>query len=404
MEILFFSQFYKPEAIAASFRATDNAEYWAEAGNQVSVFTAYPNYPTGKVFYGYEVRLLSKQTLNGVKVYRSKLIIKANTNMLNRIENALSFFLYGFFNILFNLNKVGKNYDVVLATSGTIFAALLGWFYSSVYSKPFVFEIRDLTYKQLIATGKNKDSITVKGMKFLEEFLCKRAKKVVVVTNGFKKILVDSGIPGAKIHVITNGVNVTNSQKDLKHIVTLSYYGTLGISQNIVDTFQYANVIKKIIDDFQYLIIGEGAQKKLIEEEIRKCNYRDIKLMDGMSADELEKYYTYTNISVVTLKKSEDFKYTIPSKIFQIMGRGIAVLYIGPEGEAADIIRKYGAGIVLTGTVEEDLGKLAEFFLKNNWQDELIKMGRNGSKAVLENYSRKKLAREYLNVLEEAAK
>lgn len=126
--------------------------------------------------------------------------------------------------------------------------------------------------------------------------------------------------------------------------------------------------------------------------------------MDGMSADELEKYYTYTNISVVTLKKSEDFKYTIPSKIFQIMGRGIAVLYIGPEGEAADIIRKYGAGIVLTGTVEEDLGKLAEFFLKNNWQDELIKMGRNGSKAVLENYSRKKLAREYLNVLEEAAK
>ena len=79
-------------------------------------------------------------------------------------------------------------------------------------------------------------------------------------------------------------------------------------------------------------------------------------------------------------------------------------MYIGPEGEAADIIRKYGAGIVLTGTVEEDLGKLAEFFLKNNWQDELIKMGRNGSKAVLENYSRKKLAREYLNVLEEAAK
>ena len=86
MDILFFSQFYKPEAIAASFRATDNAEYWAEAGNQVSVFTAYPNYPTGKVFYGYKVRLLSKQTLNGVKVYRSKLIIKANTNMLNKMH------------------------------------------------------------------------------------------------------------------------------------------------------------------------------------------------------------------------------------------------------------------------------------------------------------------------------
>ena len=402
MEILFFSQFYKPEAIAASFRATDNAEYWVKAGNQVSVFTAYPNYPTGKVFYGYKVRLLSKQTLNGVKVFRSKLIIKANTNMLNRIENALSFFAYGLYNIFFNSKKIGKNYDVVLGTSGTIFAAMLGCTYAAVYSKPFIFEIRDLTYKQLIATGRSKNSILVKAMKAIELFLCKKAKKVVVVTNGFKNILVQDGITKEKIHVITNGVDVNPVKAKHEPKFILSYYGTLGISQNIADTFQYAQVIKKKISTFEYRIIGEGAQKTDISKKITEEQNRYINLMDGMSSDELESYYQDTQLSVVTLKKSIDFQYTIPSKIFQIMGRGIAVLFIGPDGEAADIIRKYNAGIVLTGSVEEDLKVLDEFFSRDNRREALSTMGKNGAQAVVEHYSRSHLAEKYLKILEDA--
>ena len=49
MKILYFSQFYKPESIAPSFRATENSKIWAEMGNEVTVFTGYPNYPTGKI-------------------------------------------------------------------------------------------------------------------------------------------------------------------------------------------------------------------------------------------------------------------------------------------------------------------------------------------------------------------
>lgn len=402
MKILYFSQFYKPESIAASFRATDNAENWVKDGNSVTVFTAFPNYPTGRVFYGYRVRLLAKQTIEGVKVLRSKLIIKPNTSMFNRLENALSFFLFGLYNICFNCKKIGKEYDVVLGSSGTIFAALLGWAYSAIYSKPFVFEIRDITYKQMIATGKKESNITVIGMKFLELFLAKRAKKVVVVTNGFKNILINDGIKADKIHVITNGVDVNIAKQKNEPKLVLSYYGTLGISQNIVDTFAYSDVIKSKIINFEYLIIGEGAQKSLIRAEIQNNQENYINLMDGMSSDELEQYYCLTKLSVVTIKKSDSFKDTIPSKIFQIMGRGIAVLFIGPEGEAAEIIRKYNAGIVLTGTVKSDLAVLEEFFSKGDWKAVLEQMGKNGAEAVAKYYSRKTLAYEYLDILKSA--
>lgn len=399
MKILYFSQFYTPESIAPSFRATENSRLWVKMGHDVTIFTGYPNYPTGKIFDGYIPKLLTQENIEGVRVLRSKLVAKPNTSIFKRLENALSYFFFGLINILFNGRKIGKEYDVVLGTSGVIFNALLANIYAVLHRLPFVFEIRDITYVQMQAMGKKKNSMSVKGMKRLELFLSKRASKVVVVTDGFKKTLINDGIPINKIEVITNGVDVEpaegayNSGKKK----VLSYFGTLGLSQNIVDTFEYGKAIAEIVDDFEYLIIGEGAQKTDIEKYCVDNSF--IRMLPGMSAAELEPYYNNTQLSVITLRKSDDFKYTIPSKLFQIMGRGIAVLFIGPDGETADIIRRYKAGLVLTGSKEEDIRKLVDFFSQNNWKYKMAEMGANGRKAVEENYTRTKLAENYINLL-----
>ena len=401
MKILYFSQFYTPESIAPSFRATENSKIWKNLGHDVTVFTGYPNYPTGKIFEGYIPKLLTKEKINNVNVFRSKLIAKPNTSIVCRLENALSYFFFGVVNICFNQKKIGKDYDIVLGTSGVIFNALLAYIFAKMRSIPFIFEIRDITYVQMQATGKREKSLAVRGMKWLELFLCKKAKKVVVVTNGFKKILVDEGIKENKIDVITNGVDVKKSQgmySSDKPFV-LSYFGTLGISQNIMDTFKYAESISKNTDDFQYLIIGEGAQKQEIENLSRNKSF--IKMLPGMPAEELESYYCDTQMSIITLRKSDNFKYTIPSKLFQIMGRGIAVLFIGPDGETAEIIRKFNAGIVLTNqTIEEDIVQLESFFNTADWKEQLYIMGNNGRKAVEKYYTRSKLAEKYLEVME----
>ena len=52
MKILYVSQFYKPERVAAAFRASDNANAWSKMGNDVTVFTGYPNFPKGKLLKG----------------------------------------------------------------------------------------------------------------------------------------------------------------------------------------------------------------------------------------------------------------------------------------------------------------------------------------------------------------
>lgn len=407
MKIVLFSQFYKPETIAPAFRAADNAKLWCGEGHDVTVFTGYPNYPQGKIFDGYMPKLLSEEKDGKVRVLRSKLIAKPNTSLLNRIENALSFFLFALTNILFRQRKLKKDYDVVIGTSGTIFAAMAGCFFAKLHQIPFVFEIRDITYKQLIATGSSETSIKVKTMKKIELYLCKQAKKVVVVTNGFKYVLSSDGIPEDKIEVITNGVDINLSetpQESKNNRFILSYFGTLGISQNIADTLPYAQAISQLISDFSYLIIGEGAQKEQMIQICKRPEYSFVTMLPGMDMETLEEYYSKTQLSIVTLKKTTDFGYTIPSKLFQIMGRGKAVLFIGPEGEAAEIIRKYNAGIVLTKSFEEDLIALRSFFSDSDWEAKLNKMMNNGAQAARENFSRMELARKYLAILKQCIK
>ena len=404
MKLLFFSQFYTPESIAPSFRATENSRLWKQMGHDVTVFTGYPNYPTGKIFDGYNPKLFKEERIDDVRVIRSKLMAVPNTSMIKRLENALSYYFYGRVNEIFNAKRIGTKFDVVLGSSGIIFNAVLAQRFASHYKIPFVFEIRDITYIQMQATGKNSRSKSVKGMKWLELEMCRKASKVVVVTNGFKKTLVADGVPAEKIEVITNGVDVEKSQGvyDTGKRFTLSYFGTLGLSQNIKDTFEYAKTINDIVTDSEYLIIGDGAQKDEIEEAAKDVSF--VRMIPGMPASELEPYYNDTQLSIITLRKTPSFKYTIPSKLFQVMGRGIAILFIGPDGESAEIIRKYNAGITLTRTTEDDLKQLKEFFSKPDWFDTLKVMGDNGRKAVEEHYSRAKLAKDYIRVLDEARK
>ena len=413
MKIIHFSQYYTPESTAGAFGAADNTRNWVKMGADVTVFTAYPNHPGGRIHEGYTPKLISTESIDGVKVVRSKLIVKESKSYINKLINTLSFFSFGIINFIFNNRKIGKGFDVVTAADGPIFATLLGSFYASLHKIPFVFEVRDLTWLQLIALGKSEKAMSVRVMKKIELHLARKAKRISSITNGFKKVLVSEGVDERKIYVITNGVDTDGltrrEYKDAGEQFVMGYYGVLGLTQNITETFPYADEIRKHVENFKYLVIGEGAHKEKIRKAIeqRKGDSRygadssdSIVLMDGMQPEVLESYYDKTSVGVATLEKSNKFSFTIPSKVFQIMARGVAVFFIGPDGEAAQLIRDNNAGLALTGTRAEDLRMLDDFFSQDDWYEKLRVMGDNGYKAIKSYYSRSMLAQKYYKILQ----
>ena len=398
MKILYFTQFYSPENIAAAFRAKEHSIFWASKGHEVTVFTGWPNYPIGELLDGYVMEDLGEEFIDGVRVFRSRSKLQPNTSFAKRIEIGISFVANGLRNTRGD-SPVGKDYDVVLVTSGTVFAAWLGVHFAKKRGLPLVVEFRDLTYKQMIATGSAESSIKVKTMKALELSFCKAADRVVVLTKGFKEDLIAEGIPAEIISIVPNGADIVPCEHTWGERLRLGYFGTMGLSQDVPVTLDYAGELagKGLVQSYQ--LIGEGAARADVESAMKDAPFGFLRLMHGIPMAELEAHYAAVDMTVVSLQKSESFRGTIPSKIFQSFARGVPVLFVGPEGDASALICESGAGMVLSGTREEDLKRLEEFASKADLSRELQRMSDAAAEFMACNYTRKRLAGQMLDIL-----
>ena len=96
--------------------------------------------------------------------------------------------------------------------------------------------------------------------------------------------------------------------------------------------------------DLHLLLMGDGAEKKKLEKLAIELNISNITFLDSMSKEEVPDILSLMDVSLVPLKKSDLFKTVIPSKIFENSAMQIPIL-LGVEGESAEIVNKYGAGL-----------------------------------------------------------
>ena len=80
----------------------------------------------------------------------------------------------------------------------------------------------------------------------------------------------------------------------------------------------------------------------------------NVVFIDSVSKDEVVRYWSLVDVSIVHLRKSELFTTVIPSKMFECMGMGIPVLH-GVSGESADMVEKEGVGLTFEPENAEDL-------------------------------------------------
>lgn len=404
MRILYFSQFYPPESIASAFRAADHARAWATAGHDVTVFTGWPNYPTGHLFEGYEMVRLGEEDDRGVRVLRSASDIRANRSFADRIMAGVSFVANGRRNLTAKGSPVGADYDVVLATSGTVFAAWLGTCYAKRSRIPLVVEFRDLTWRQMVATGSTEGDPKVRLMRSLELGMCRRAARVVALTEGFRRELAGNGVPDGKLAVVPNGADIVPCDHDWSGPLRLGYFGTMGISQDVVRTLDLAAGLFRDGLLEEYELVGEGAARPSVESAIASGGYPFATLSHGIPKDELEPHYGRVHMTVVSLQRSLSFAETIPSKIFQSLARGTPVLFIGPEGEAARLVRESGGGVALCGDDAECAAELGDFASSRDLPGRLAAMSVSAVSFMEHNYTRQILAERMLGVLEDAAR
>ncbi|MCP5410257.1 MAG: glycosyltransferase family 4 protein [Chromatiaceae bacterium] len=405
MHILFLTDNFPPESNAPASRTFEHCREWVRAGHRVTVITCAPNFPQGRVFPGYRNRFWQQESMEGIKVIRVWSYITANEGFAKRTLDYMSYMITATLAALFV-----RQVDLVIGTSPQIFTTCAAYVVGLVKRTPFVFELRDLWPESIRAVGAMKNPRWLERLERLELFLYRKAAAIVSVTHSFRRNLVSRGIDPEKIHVVTNGVDLSHfrprkkdkelsSQLGLEGKFVAGYIGTHGMAHALGTLLEAAQRLRKFPEGDRYRIIflGAGAERDNLRATAERMGLDNVLFLEPVSKEQVPRYWSLLDVAIIHLKKTELFTTVIPSKLFECMGMGLPVLH-GVAGESADIVNKEGVGIVFE---PENPVTLSEGIRQMQESDEQYREMSSLALQVAHRYDRKSLAAQMLGVLEQ---
>jgi glycosyltransferase involved in cell wall biosynthesis len=404
MHILFLTDNFPPEVNAPASRTFEHCREWVKAGHQVTVVTGAPNFPTGKVFDGYRNRLWQQEDIAGIRVIRVWTYIAANEGFAKRTLDYLSYMASSFFASLFV-----RRVDIVVGTSPQFFTVCAAYLSSLFKRVPWVFELRDIWPESIRVVGAMKQSKILDLLEKVELFLYRKASAIVSVTHAFRTSLIRRGVDGDKIHVVTNGVDTSRfsprekdsalvQQLGLQDKFVAGYIGTHGLAHALDTLLCAARTVKSAPDGdrFRFILLGDGANKAALKQKAQADGLDNVIFVDSVSKDEVVRYWSLLDVSIIHLKKDELFTTVIPSKLFECMGMAVPVLH-GVQGESAAIVEREQVGLLFEPENPDALIQGLRRFADDTWLLNRFKV--NGPVAA-KRYDRGNLAKNMLEIIE----
>jgi len=389
---LILSQYFWPE----NFRINDVVEGLAARGHAVTVYTAMPNYPTGRFFAGYGWRGPYRERYKAADVRRAPIFARGSGGGMRL---ALNFASHALFSTLLAPLLVRGRFDAILVyepspmTIGIPARAL-----RALKRAPVLFWVQDLWPESLAATGAVKSRTALGIVDRLIKWIYRGCDRVLVQSEAFIPSVRSHGVPEARIRYLPNSAEnfyrkLAPSAHDAEAAelpagFRVMYAGNIGAAQDFPTILAAAELLRDA-PQIQWIIVGEGRMRGWVEEEVSRRRLSNIRLLGQRPPERMPRYFAHADVLLATLRREPIFAYTIPSKIQTYIACGRPVV-AALDGEGGRIIREAGAGWAVPA---EDPKALADAVLAASRTPdvELRAMGDRGEAWFREHFEREKL-------------
>lgn len=394
------TQYFPPEIGGGSQRSVGFAEELHKLGLKVTVVTPFPSYLIDSAKTKF--KLYEKTNEDGYTIYRTFVYASDRGNNIKRILYYGSFMLSSLYVSLFKLKKV----DYILSIAPPLFTGIPGVLVKKLKKAKLIFDIGDLWPESASELGYIKSGWIIKFAQNLEHWIYTNSALVNVVTKLTQERLTKSHSYIKKLLYIPNFVNtdiIRRIDKDsdlvnkynLQHKIVFGYAGNIGSAQGlkIITEAAKLTINRK---DIVYMIIGDGIEKELIEEEIKLNDLSNVILVPPVSRTEVVKYLMLFHVMIIPLVKRDLFKITIPSKLYESMAAEIPIL-LCVDGEARKIMEEANCGIFIE---PENFEMLAEKVLYlSSHTDEIKVLGKNAREECLKYFACDTVVKKFYNEL-----
>ncbi|WP_323658882.1 glycosyltransferase family 4 protein [Aliarcobacter butzleri] len=306
-----------------------------------------------------------------------------------------------------DLNKIEKP-DVVLVSSLSIFSIIYGYYLKKKFNSFLVFEIRDIWPLTMTEEGGfSKWHPLVLLIGFIEKFGYKKADLVVGTMPRLD--LHVKNILGYErpFHCSPLGFDPINYQEAIieynpfdgvfpKNKVIVGYAGSMGIT-NALEPFIETIKVLKNKENIHFMLVGSGDLKENFEQELK--NFKNVTFLARIGQNEVKYFLQKCDILYLSTKDSKVWEYgQSMNKVveYMIAGKPIIASYTGYPS----MINKANCGY-FEDTSNVDSLKNKILSIVNLTQEERNNLGLNGKEWIYENRQYSKLAKEYIDKINE---
>lgn len=301
-----------------------------------------------------------------------------------------------------------EKYDLIYATTTPLTIGIPAMAAKIFRNKNYIFEVRDLWPELPKAMGVIKNPLILKSMSILEFGSYRLAKHCVGLSPGIVEGIIKRGVKRHNVSLIPNGCDERFLEKNKKNSRPAGFSeqdfiavftGAHGEANGLDILIDVAQELKNLDQkNIKILLIGDGKEKNKLIQKAEAENLNNLIFWDPIPKLELENILQQVDLGLMILKNIPAFYYgTSPNKFFDYIASGLPVLVNYP-GWLADLINQNKSGLAVSPEDPKEFARgLIELAKDKN---KLKQMGEAGRELALREFSREKLAKEWIQCIE----
>lgn len=415
--VLIHSLIFSPDGVSTAYLYNDIALRLQERGYEVVVLTTTPHFnivpeQVEKQHMRWKVWGFCKMSkFNGMTVLHVPQKKFKSTAL--RLLGFVYWHIVSFF-----IGLTIRHVDLILSPSPPLTLGFLNLGLAKLKGCKVVYNVQEI-YPDIL---KLKGGITLKFLSWMEKKVYNGSDAVTTIDRVFHDTIAPRFKDQRKLHIIPNFVDtdlyrqvefqVSSSKVQDSNIFTLDaklfpqtdsikllYAGNIGHAQSWEPLIELADRTRDL--NVEYVVIGEGAKRGYVEEEIQKRGLEKLHLLPYQPRELMPAILSYSDVSFIFMAPEMDGD-GFPSKVYTIMACERPMLILSGENTPiVNFLKDKGCAKLIT---EKDFEKKVDemvSWLRGITKDELKEMGKKGLAEIQARYTKEIVTGMYADLVKE---
>ena len=422
--VLIHTLIFSPDGVSTAYLYNDIALRLQERGYEVVVLTTTPHFNIVPEQVAQQPMRWKVWGLCKVSKYHGMTVLHVPQKKFKSTLLRLLGFVYWHV-VSFFIGLTVRHVDLILSPSPPLTVGWMNLGLAKLKGCKVIYNVQEI-YPDIL---KLKGGLTLKFLRWMEHRVYNGSDAVTTIDKVFYDTIVPRFRDRSKLHIIPNFVDTdlyrqvsvkfsVDSLESVQEVesskssivldtklfpnndsIKLLYAGNIGHAQSWEPLVELADRTRDL--NVEYIVIGEGAKRGYVEEEIKKRSLDKLHLLPYQPRELMPAILSYSDASFIFMAPENDGD-GFPSKVYTIMACERPMLILSSENTPiVNFLKDKGCAKLIT---EKDFNKKVNEmveWLRNVTKEELSLMGKKGLAEIQAKYTKEKVTDMYVDLVKE---